>query len=271
MIVIDWMVKHLKHKIDKYNRRRGIYKHYLNWPYLFQRMTMKPESGYRIYRLDKGLKAKIRVNLSDFNVIKDIFGHQDYSGLIGQIKESSTVIDIGANIGIFSIYSAILAKRGRVYAYEPHPANFQLLRENVRINNLSERVHSFQYAVAGQSGERKLQVSTEMGAHSLVGNRCGEGLNIRAVTLRDIFEQNSIVGDVFMKIDCEGAEYEILFNTPPKYLLRIKAMAGEYHPVDRVGLFYSLSQYLSDLGFEVNKTKVSKHSDRGLFYAYKRR
>ena len=56
----------------------------------------------------------------------------------GDVDDNSTVIDIGANIGVYSIFAATTSKHTTIYAYEPMLSNFNVLLENIRINKLEK-------------------------------------------------------------------------------------------------------------------------------------
>ena len=90
-----------------------------NWmKFLLNYTELKNESG--IYTFRNGIKFKTEENV-DVATIAVIFLKKDY----GNIKRNSTVIDIGANIGVFSVYAGL--RNCKVYAYEPMPNTFMVL------------------------------------------------------------------------------------------------------------------------------------------------
>ena len=72
-----------------------------------------------------------------------------------KVKPAMNVIDIGANIGLFTLILAkLVGKSGHVYSFEPDPQLFQILNENVKLNQL-ENVSTFQLAVSNKIGKAK--------------------------------------------------------------------------------------------------------------------
>lgn len=181
------------------------------------------------------------------------------------IRDGDTVIDIGAHIGTFTVYAAKLAGRGAVYSFEPHPENFRLLKKNVSLNGL-KNVRLSRTGVSGGGGECALFTDEEnTGGHSIYG-KGGRQLRIRCTTLSDILSSNSIDSCDFLKMDCEGAEYGILFGTPPECFDRIRKMVLEYHEYffGRKRLRH-LVIFLGKMGFRVSVRPITKR--QGIIYA----
>ena len=71
-------------------------------------------------------------------------------------------------------------------------------------------------------------------------------------TLQQIFDRHGITRCDFLKMNCEGAEYEILYRTPPEYLRRVERIALEYHAVeDKTRLARGLAAFLVAHGIEI--------------------
>jgi FkbM family methyltransferase len=252
--------------LARYRRRLRLYRHWTNWANFLVHGRVRGGED-RLYRLGPGLRVRLRPEPSgDFGVLKEMIVNREYGDLIEAIPEGGTVLDIGANIGLFSLCAARAAKPAAVYAFEPHPDNFRLLRENIALNRLGRRIHALPHAVAGAAGERVLHVETAMGRHSLVAG-AGPGLRVSCVTLAGVLDAHRIGGSVCLKIDCEGAEHEILGGAPPGVLDRLQAIGGEYHDVGGRDLFDALARRLSAAGFDVRRTKRNRHGDGGLFFA----
>lgn len=124
-----------------------------------------------------------------------------------EIKPGSTVYDIGANVGYFSLLASILVgESGKVFAFEPLPRNVEFLRKHISINKLSN-IEVIEAAVSSQSGEAffDLGASTAMGHLSDSG-----GLEIQMVSLDDMVSAGEIKPPDYIKLDVEGAEYDAL-------------------------------------------------------------
>ncbi len=139
------------------------------------------------------------------------------------------VLDVGAHVGLFAVYVGLRHPEVLVHAFEPFPANFELLRENVERNRVSNvRLHNF-----GISGDgRLLKMATDPensgGAtcHSLtLADRPAD--MIPSATLDAVFDALGLESCKLLKIDCEGSEYEILLTT--RSLEKVEYLSGEFH------------------------------------------
>lgn len=124
------------------------------------------------------------------------------------IKPGMTVVDVGANIGIFSRYlSDLVGPQGKVYAFEPDATNFKHLSRNLRA---CSNVELIQEAVSDETGEISLFVSSELNIdHRTYDN--GEGrhqVKINAHRLDDFFPPGTCID--FIKTDIQGGEYKAL-------------------------------------------------------------
>jgi FkbM family methyltransferase len=201
-----------------------------NWPaFMFHyALGLKPKGAYVFCN---GAQLIISRAIDHVPII-EIFLNEDY----GTISDKSVVIDLGANIGVFTIYATTTARSVRVYAYEPCPDFCAILKENVRLNRRNETVHCFNLAVASEVGTRDLYMSGgEFFFPTLIGatnHENQERVEVRCTTLAQIMESNHLEHVDLLKMDCEGAEYEILYSTPCARLQRIGEIRMEYHNLD---------------------------------------
>jgi FkbM family methyltransferase len=141
------------------------------------------------------------------------------------------VVDIGANIGIFSLLAAE-RQSSRVFAFEPHPENIRCLRRNVTANR-QVNVTVLESAVSDRSGLQRLYVNTNAAGHSLYATSVIDGgpdnVRVPTTTLPEIMDTYHLDRVDFLKMDCEGSEGVILLSTPADYLNRIGRMAVEFH------------------------------------------
>jgi len=129
------------------------------------------------------------------------------------ISKDSTFIDIGAFIGSTALYAAQLAKVA--FAFEPDPHAFKELELNVRANKqlgLMSHLSIYEKAVASRSG--KIVIGSQgsggdSGSSVFFSNR-SVAWEVEAITLGEFMESKKVQGKVFIKMDIEGGEYELL-------------------------------------------------------------
>jgi len=118
-----------------------------------------------------------------------------------------TFVDIGANIGYHTVLGAtIVGERGRVYAFEPEPVNFETLKRNIELNNLRNVVAEAK-ACSERAGTLDLHIDkTNAGGHHLHDSlEASEAVSISAITLDDYFRD--LEGSIdLIKMDIQGYE-----------------------------------------------------------------
>ncbi|MGA2919430.1 FkbM family methyltransferase [Methanoregula sp.] len=134
------------------------------------------------------------------------------------IKPGMTILDIGANIGFFTLFMAkLIHKEGKIYCFEPHPTNFQLLLDNIKSNDL-KNVYPVNLALSNVTGKQQLSLNFfNDGGHSLGNlsnnlevskiNPSVDKILVNTCTIDEFIAKNHIEKVDFIKIDVEGAEY----------------------------------------------------------------
>lgn len=177
------------------------------------------------------------------------------------IVAGERVLDLGANQGFFSIYAA---RRGaRVIAYEPEPAAFAMLARNLARCGLEGAVEARPRAVSAAEGAIDLLVPSAAGlcasgmattsparARLLrdVGVERLQTVRVASETLASVLERQGPAGFDLVKLDCEGAELEILRSALPAAFARVGALVMETHDAYPQAALYHAVQ---DLGFAV--------------------
>jgi len=132
-----------------------------------------------------------------------------------RIKRGDVVLDIGAFIGYYTLIAArLVGENGKVFAFEPDPTNFQLLRKNVSIN-CYENVIAVQKAVSDRTGKTKLYLSKDNpGDHRIYESYDRrQSIEIEAIRLDDYFKNYERKID-FIKMDVQGAEEFVIRGMP---------------------------------------------------------
>jgi FkbM family methyltransferase len=128
------------------------------------------------------------------------------------ISPGDVVLDIGANIGYYTvIFAKLVGQNGKVFAFEPEPTNFSLLQKNVSINGCSN-VTVEQKAVSNRNERKKLYLNKEnAGMHTIYKSQYADldPVEIETISLDTYF--NNYTGKIdFIKMDIEGSEYTAL-------------------------------------------------------------
>jgi len=207
-------------------------------------------SDTHVFEFRDGLRLRTRNNGSDLRALLETSVWNLYTeGLHFSPDQNLVVIDIGGHIGTFSVSTAWRFKRSRVYSFEPFKENYDMFLSNVELNRV-KNVFPTMAAVAGQRGTVSLGISdNNTGGHSI----CFAGQSstmVEALTLSDVFSSNGLERCDLLKIDCEGAEYDILFSAPSSVLRKIKNIAMEYHNVQGHS-GEEMAKFLRANGFEV--------------------
>jgi FkbM family methyltransferase len=130
------------------------------------------------------------------------------------VKPGDTVLDIGANIGIVSLWlSRLVGDQGRVHAFEPNPELCELLEKTIHRNH-ALNIHSHPVALGAESGQMQLRLRAgNTGSGSLIRNHNLPGhqtFSVPVQTLDSIIAREGITAIRLIKIDVEGFEAEVL-------------------------------------------------------------
>lgn len=216
-----------------------------------------------------GLKFKVRGKMDVWS-LKETLLDQFYEQFGFAVQDGWTVVDIGGGIGDYTIFAAYGRPNARVLAFEPFPESFQLLRENLSLNQI-KNVEIFSQAVSSQ--ENTLQFSAPSSdplsvqtAHGLLAS-AGDAQQVTAVSLASIINGPAGGRIDLLKLDCEGAEYDILLNSTPDVLNKIDRIVMEYHDGLTPFNHDDLVSYLTEHGFKVEWWKNYAHDHIGYLRA----
>lgn len=139
---------------------------------------------------------------------------------IESMTPGSTLVDIGANVGMYSVFSAV-TRQIKVYAFEPESQNYALLNANVAANGLSEQVLAFPLALSDAMQLDRLYLSefTPGGSCHSFADEVGFDLKPRraaftqgafSVTLDQVVESGAVPVPDYIKLDVDGIEHKVL-------------------------------------------------------------
>ncbi len=165
---------------------------------------------------------KIIVRFQDIENLKEIFESGIYNNYI-HLNKNSIVLDIGAHIGLFSCKVAKKVKK--VIAVEPHLKNFELLKQNIKLNHF-DNITSLNMAVGWKKGYTILY-GKGGGATILKSREAGKN-KVKMIKLSEIIKNFNLKEIDLLKMDVEGAE-EIILNSSLNSFRKIKEVVMEIH------------------------------------------
>lgn len=194
---------------------------------------MKPTKKFHAF--DDKPPITFRPGTSDETIIQSILVEKKEYAF--PTFKPTRIFDIGANIGVVTVILANLYPEAKIYAFEPVRENWELLKENIKPY---DNVIPFRWALAAEEGERRIFPSEDpanLGGFSThIEN--GLGVHIPTYSIRQVCQDFG--GPDLIKIDVEGAEFEILSAMPG--LDKVKWIAGELHGIDDYLLLDLLSK-----------------------------
>jgi len=241
-----------------------------NWPSLFRLLKRGAEPVELTLR--NGPRYLVR-SLMDVWIIKETNLDRDYEKHGVPIQDGWNIVDIGARLGHFTVFAARRTPHGHVYAHEPAPDSIVLLHRNLAINAISN-VEAFPYAVSYKAGISSLDISGGVAVqYSTVDtwDAAGSRIEVSSVSLADVLA--ALPGGTcdLLKIDAEGAEYDMLLNLDDESLAHIRRICLEYHNFVTPYSHIDLVRHLQAKGWHVRVSPSKVRKDLGFLYAAARR
>jgi FkbM family methyltransferase len=164
-----------------------------------------PKYGYKFYSL---ITRKVE-NFLIHDVYNSMSAHEDEIIEHFTPKEGDVVIDVGAAFGFYTIIGAKrVGTKGKVFAIEAQRDSFKMLNRNIKLNRLSN-VKTLNYAIYSKEMKVKFYSSYSIMPES-AGGHTNKYVEVNANTLDYILQQEEITDVNWIKIDVEGAEFEVL-------------------------------------------------------------
>ena len=228
------------------------------WDYFFDYLGLK--NGYVTYSIN-GKKIKTRGGTIDKSIFTEVALEELYLPEWLDLGESATVVDVGAHIGVFSVMASSIIGEGKVYAIEPSRKNFDLLIEQVRIND-DKKIIPFNIALSNKKSKMKLYSGKHSARGSLLRDEGGSYEEVDTMTLKDFFRKEKIHKCELLKMDIEGAEYDVLYSTPRSVFDKIDNLFMEIHKIEGESR-KELIEFLEKQGFK------TRYKNEDFVYAFK--
>jgi len=202
------------------------------------------------------------------------YGELDTQIVKNEIKQGDIVIDIGANIGYYTlIFAKLVGPSGRVIAFEPEPKNFELLKKNVRVNGY-KNVTLEQKVVSNTNGKTKLFLADNgIVGHKIYSyNDTSDYIETESISLDDYIPDEIRNKINFVKIDVEGVEPRVISGMKSiikqsKNLKiftefnRINIQEAELDPEKTLDYFYNQGFEIYLPNYKMNKVTLTSKNE----------
>jgi non-ribosomal peptide synthase protein (TIGR01720 family)/FkbM family methyltransferase len=231
----------------------------------------------------------------------EIFAKKTYLNFGIDLPEDACIFDVGANIGLFTLFASRLARRATIYSFEPIPPVFQILRLNAEVYGLNAKL--FQCGLSSESGAssftyypnvslmsgrfadavtdsevvktfvRQQQQGSELPAaqlDDLIAERLtSESFTCQLKTLSEVIRDEGIKKIDLLKIDVEKGELEVLAGIDDADWPKIDQMVMEVHDLD--GRVRKVTELLTNRGFKINVQQDATLEQTNLYNLYANR
>jgi FkbM family methyltransferase len=217
--------------------------------------------AYAIYGVDLVIGDALGSHAAEW--IANELRHDEYGLDKISFAPGDTVVDVGAHVGVFAIYLAKRQPDVRIIALEPDPTNFRNLRENL-VRNEVHNVIAENLAVTRDRRPFPIDAPPTNSGGSGGYYRETQGYRhavARSITLDDVFAKYAVATCKLLKMDCEGAEHEILTSTT--VLGRVQWFSAEFHINENlIAMGCSSESLIGIVGAHVDHDRIAIHAIR---------
>ena len=197
---------------------------------------------YDFYFAPAGRSIGMRPGTSDFSCFRQIFMDGDYE--LDLPQRPDVIVDVGANIGLASIFFAKRYDPSRIIALEPDPSNFEMLQRNTKGITAVTCLNQALWKNTGR-------LSLEQGVHDKWGVQVREDAGgkstVQAIDMATLMQQHRLEHIDLLKIDIEGAEVDVLSANCSSWLPKVKVLVIELHDHLRGGCTAAFNTAISSI------------------------
>jgi amino acid adenylation domain-containing protein/FkbM family methyltransferase len=248
----------------------------------------------QLYRLPNGLEvAHLNKNETDI-LYKEIFEDEEYLLHGITLADGDCVFDVGANIGLFTLFVHTKCRRARIFSFEPSPPTFDALRSNVELHGIDAK--PYQCAVSDHAGSAQFtfypKVSASSGLYAdaaqdagvtraFIGNQGELGryadellegrfesvtYTCQLRTLSDVIREQGVERIDLLKVDVEKSEEDVLRGINEEDWRKIAQVVLEVH--DTGGRLQAVTSLLEAHGFRLHVDQYLAFENTGLYNVY---
>jgi len=209
------------------------------------------KSKHSSYHFRNGYNISYNEQASAAHIFSEIFIGNCYP-LGNNNKSKNVIVDVGANIGLFTFYAHMKFPKSKIISIEANPNNFKILEKNINNNKLSDIVKIFNNVVSSYEGHQPFYLSSNSGWSSIYdkrGAKDGKLIYLEPISLSKLFQKSKLTIIDILKIDIEGAEYDILLNDDflDNYPIKELFVEVDKNPRDERYSYSKLINYLQKI------------------------
>lgn len=230
-------------------------------------LSLPARAGFKYYYNNeiscriKDIKFIFQTSSSELYSSKEILIDRMYEQLPEfDVKNQNVIIDIGANIGLYSLLAAKSNRNCKVFSFEPNPDTYKRFEYNIRLNNI-ENIYPYKLAVSDFNGLSYFKKSKNTWVSKITDSKDMETIEVDTITLDEIIKDNSIEIIDLLKIDVEGSELNVIKGSTNTIKI-VKKIILEYHSKE---LQKNCLDILDENGFRIVYEKPLIH-DIGTVY-----
>jgi len=215
-----------------------------DWPHFALNRFIQASGQSKTFRLRNG--QVISINADQAFVLNEIYRDRIYDVPGVDLSSCRTIVDLGANVGVFALYAAASAQNATIHCFEPATSTFAALLNNIDANHLNVIAHKL--AISTFCGSARFCHAGTAAEWSLNNDSGVVSEEVNCIDLNRLFDLIHDEAIDFLKMDVEGAELDVLGSAFDEQLQLIGALSVEWHhPIEPL---ISLVDRLRRIGFD---------------------
>jgi FkbM family methyltransferase len=185
------------------------------------------EEKYNLAFNQQTFQVFLRTFSGDIAIFYEIFWNKVYQLPVECYKNANTIVDLGANIGLATLYFRHQCKNAFIYSVEPEESNFKMLLKNLKSGIIKKNIIPLHAAIDSKDGEASIQINGLLYNSTIIAANENSAL-VRTISMKTLCNRFNINRIDILKIDIEGTEKR-LFEEDIDWLEKVKYLLIEFH------------------------------------------